>query len=453
MRDCFFKNYISKLLRKTGLLMLLLLAFFRLHTQNIFLKELSVGDSVPDIEFKMVNYPKGNIKLSEFKGKFILFDFWATWCAPCVASFPKLDSLQRKFKDKIQILPVTYQDKSEVNMLLERMAKVNQIDVPISAVSDSFLHKMFRRTLIPHYVWVNDKGIVKFITGQDEITTENLLKFINNDTFSLPQKNDLITKANKYIPVFLKIPQITIAQDKILFRKDSNYASILTKKIEELSSGTFFDSNRVIGSNLTIKELFKVAFGARSPAFLSDNRVILNVRDSSLFDYPNKEDRPGLVKWFQDNSYCYEIMVAKQKDTSSVLCLSYMQKDLNDFFSSLGITGAKRTVKQRCLILRIDSLNKDNILTAGGAPLLEKNAYYYKMKNLPLSRLVNDLRTYYWQKSVMPLVDLTSLSGNIDLDINANMSDVDQVRKEIAKFGLEIMEGERDIEMIVISQK
>src|SRR4029079_18243493 len=37
--------------------------------------------------------------LSEFKGRVVLVDFWASWCAPCKASFPALDALHEEFHD------------------------------------------------------------------------------------------------------------------------------------------------------------------------------------------------------------------------------------------------------------------------------------------------------------------------------------------------------------------
>ncbi len=45
--------------------------------------------------------PEGNeVSWSEFDGEYLLVNFWASWCAPCVTELPSLDKLQKKFKGK-----------------------------------------------------------------------------------------------------------------------------------------------------------------------------------------------------------------------------------------------------------------------------------------------------------------------------------------------------------------
>src|SRR5690349_12062447 len=81
------------------------------NAQFTMKSELTIGDTMQDVEINnIVNGKKGSVKVSDFKGKLLILDFWATWCSPCIKVMPKLDSLQKYFGSKIQILPVTYED-------------------------------------------------------------------------------------------------------------------------------------------------------------------------------------------------------------------------------------------------------------------------------------------------------------------------------------------------------
>jgi thiol-disulfide isomerase/thioredoxin len=61
-------------------------------------RELSVGDPAPPLQVS--RWIKG-AKVERFeRGKVYLLDFWATWCGPCIESFPRLTRLQKKYADK-----------------------------------------------------------------------------------------------------------------------------------------------------------------------------------------------------------------------------------------------------------------------------------------------------------------------------------------------------------------
>tara|TARA_B100000780_G_scaffold249810_1_gene195706 strand:- start:170 stop:685 length:516 start_codon:yes stop_codon:yes gene_type:complete len=58
-----------------------------------------------DVIFKNIN--QKNVNLNDFRGKLIILNFWATWCAPCKEEMPSLDDLQSNTKlDNLKIFPI-----------------------------------------------------------------------------------------------------------------------------------------------------------------------------------------------------------------------------------------------------------------------------------------------------------------------------------------------------------
>ena len=68
-----------------------------------------------------------DVRLSDYRGKVVLVNFWATWCPPCRKEIPDLIKLQRDYKNRgLQVIGVTYppEDLAEVRKFV-REAKVN----------------------------------------------------------------------------------------------------------------------------------------------------------------------------------------------------------------------------------------------------------------------------------------------------------------------------------------
>jgi thiol-disulfide isomerase/thioredoxin len=81
-----------------------------------------VGDAFPDLaKFKLEDKVPGDLK-----GKVVLIDFWASWCAPCKKSFPALNRLQQRYGDKGLVIIAVNVDEQRAKM--ERFLK----DIPAS---------------------------------------------------------------------------------------------------------------------------------------------------------------------------------------------------------------------------------------------------------------------------------------------------------------------------------
>ena len=86
------------------------------NPSNDFLQKL-IGTDAPDFEYKTIGDVEG--KLSEFRGNYVLLDFWGTWCGPCVGEIPNLKKVYAAFHEKgFEILSIS-SDKFDTQKLEE----------------------------------------------------------------------------------------------------------------------------------------------------------------------------------------------------------------------------------------------------------------------------------------------------------------------------------------------
>ncbi|PXV68993.1 peroxiredoxin [Dysgonomonas alginatilytica] len=154
---------------------------------SLNIKDLSTGETAPD--FSKENIQGETIKLSDFRTKnYVLLDFWASWCGPCVKQIPQLKKIQDTYADKgLKIIGVSLDgDEKEWRNAVEKHQVGTWIQVSGYSDPDDYFSKagdisvIYNIKAIPVYILIDKQGKIlkkwQHIGDQELEFIDNILK-------------------------------------------------------------------------------------------------------------------------------------------------------------------------------------------------------------------------------------------------------------------------------------
>ena len=137
--------------RTTLLVTLLLLLGTSAPAKEIWAKSY-LGQKAPALVVEKWLTPK-----PEMEGKFLLIDFWATWCGPCRAAIPELNQIHQQFGDRVCVVGISDEPEAAIRaMATPKMIYAVAID------TQARLKKEVQVRGIPHVLLIDPKGIVRW---------------------------------------------------------------------------------------------------------------------------------------------------------------------------------------------------------------------------------------------------------------------------------------------------
>lgn len=121
----------------------------------------SVGKQLPANE---IRYLRG---APDPQARLTLIDFWATWCAPCRVSIPRLNALQQRYAAQgLAIVGATQESEADVLPFLDKVP----IDYPIGLEGKPGLHELLKIRGMPYAILVDKTGKIVWRGQPDDIT-------------------------------------------------------------------------------------------------------------------------------------------------------------------------------------------------------------------------------------------------------------------------------------------
>ncbi|MCX2450321.1 TlpA disulfide reductase family protein [Pedobacter sp. PLR] len=413
-------------------------------------KMMNVGDLVPNTFIpKIINSSRKNANLSDYKDKLLIIDFWATNCSGCVAALPKMDSLQKVFGAKLEIMPVTYEKEQLVAEFWKKNKHTKGLNLP-TVIEDKALSNLFKHRSIPHEIWIN-KGKVVAITNSEYVNDKNISAILNGKKISWPVKNDMFVFDIKQ-PLF-QVDQQQYSDPKglLTYTAIGNYFEGLKTKIGSVDDPVtgsrrnylinypILNAYYILWNELIPKDSLIAPFSLK----FNLNQVLLEVKDPSRYIFDSKQGYRE--EWIRKNGICYE-RVFKNHGQSKKAEYSDMIADL-DCLLNLHCRWEKRS--RKCLILvRTDAI--DRIKSKGGTARFEVDKPLKVLRNTPISSVIDWLNQYQDNPYVF---DETGYKNPVDLDLTIrSWTDVLSIRKALKAYGLDLKEEMKVVDILILTE-
>ncbi|MNK97146.1 Thiol-disulfide oxidoreductase ResA [compost metagenome] len=456
-------------------------------------KRLYIGDTVPmeSIVFNNVrNYPGGKAKLSDFKGKYIIIDFWTKGCTACIAAFPHMEELQNQFKEDIQVLLVTKNSEEELALLSKNSMNLKNTRLPVVIGDQILATQLFPHESVPFHVWLDKAGKVVATTYAQETNTKNLKDLIARKSLNLLIKNEILDtdllnevkdqrisllKINNgsfqlYLKYYAQIP--TLKKGNVLpgvpvsIPSLSNYSMFMNYIPGEMMDGysgltNFLDKNGTPKGyricNMGVDYLYQNAFidsGVNVIKIIAEGRAKLLYEDVT--------DSTNLKRHLVNNSYCYESCLQEYTSENSKKLL---QQDLTRFFGMKGVVEDRmlmhliltklETPKGKKIWMRDQKMPRDSYKM--GFEL----EHGFALKNVGFEGLVSLLKVSNRAIEDPVIIDETGYTMGqyqrkvVDIllkcnSFHATKKNTSLIRKALLPYGLGLQEEMRNAKVLVL---
>lgn len=455
------------------MLLLVMLGMSITCLAQVQLPEPEVGKPCPDYMLNDIAfYSKKKANLSDFKGKWLILDFWAMNCSSCIASFPEVSTTQSLLRDSLQYLMITYDDpKKENRTIYNRYHKNLKLNMPCAfdgTTPDNGIFNQFNIAFLPHAVVIDPKGIVRAVTSKVNIIKLKDLMAGRPVTFRKPS---FAREKPDYVPVKYDRSRPLGVNNNVLADSDFIYRSQLSPwkpgypvdGDEQFIYPTVWDKvyhnkGRFQTLGCPLEYIYWIAYTGRMPTQIDGRnglsnlvgeiwpKPLLEIKDSSLFEHDSATGK---------NLFCYSMVVPREKATEALM-KDVMQNDLRHYFGYHVVIEERDMPYLRMIAKEGAAAMLQSRMTVDTIVATSKGSWQgAEYKNIPFKDFFRLVKIYIGLSDAndMPVIDETGIEGNIAINVEWFKNDINSVRKALQKYGLDIVRGEKRMKVLVIKDE
>jgi thiol-disulfide isomerase/thioredoxin len=402
-----------------------------------------IGKPCPDFKLtNLVNSKKKQVTLKDFRGKWLMIDFWANGCPACVEKMPEVNRLQQIFRKDLTVLLIGYNDYQYNRHIKKMYLQIqDRLHLQMLAAFDSVLLRRWNAYSLPHIYLIDPTGVVYTITPGVDLDSTKIRQLIDGKKPSFR----LYGFTRKYD-----------WQQPLLIDNNGGpdtgflYRSLLTRYVDEdpivwNDIGNYIEKNKtgfqITGASLS--KLYQYAYLGKVYWGLNDTfygkvsqELALEISDSSDF----KDDFIG-----HRNIFNYSLFVPPGKANVDYL-MQVLQRELKNFF------GYEVSIENKEIPCWLLQLRKDTTVLFNPTKSLRslyEDAMGIQIDSGKLGELILGLADFC-PLDRLAIYDETGIDYPIDIEFKALMTDFNEVQHELRNHGLELVKGKKRMKTIVI---
>lgn len=382
---------------------------------QVSLAQIKIGDKSPAIN--ITNWIQNQPAHKSLDNKFVVIDFWATWCAPCLASMPHMNRLVEEMgkKDNLVFLAMSDERKEKISPILKRVA----FKATIVTDTTQQTQNSFGISSIPDCIVIDDKGSIRWRGNPAELTTNIIESILTSKSFTIADKK-------------IKTAPLQKEYDSIRseFRKAYNNESV--KEYFSLAPFLKEGNGFKTASNVYNSSLRKMEMGIKLKDIISEHISV----SSSQVSLPSELQNVYA-------SFCYKSETRLKSDDV-----------LNSILSAADLTCKKIDSIQNVYLLEVTDSTLLNQSIAknekGNSHLsISDDGSYIATSDWSLSGIRSSLQDRFGCPVIIK--DLTI--DNIQVDMMLRTDDLIALKKSLKVYGITIKEVKQMLPFVLVIHK
>lgn len=359
----------------------------------------------------LLNAPTKTTTLAAQRGKLVLLEFWATWCAPCLEAMPHLNALQTRHAHQLQVITITDETPKRIGQYLSaRPAKLwFAID------SARTIAALFPHHLIPHTVLIGPDGNLLAQTTPSAVTDGLIDSLWRQQTVHITEKVDHSMDLPAILKTYFQAAD-TVKNRFIMQAQIVGAPGVSTTHLAD----SVFKYRRLTCLNLSLTTLYRIAYGN--------------------YSYKRTIDKTGSTN--QSPVYCVDLIVDQPEQL-----LPTLRAELTKRFDVQTRLDVQR---KEVNVLRITDQTKFDQIPRNK---LGRRTYSARQGDMDqqaatMADVADFLETYGTDRRLV--IDDTRNREKLDLHFSYQPENPASLLTALSAMGLSLIKEERPIDMLIL---